>query len=794
MTDLFNTETGLIEDVPDGMAEDAFMSGKYALNSKAPAFVVDPETKETYEIEATKAQDFLKRGFRFETKDEGTLRSFRTEVQNKGLGSSLKVAAKSALNEASLGTTGLAEDLTSTPIERAKQDIEEEENPISNIAGGLTGLGLSLYYGGPIWKGVGYAGEAAAKSAGKVASVLGKNAAQSTITKAAQGLARGAAEGAAISVPTGLTEAALGDHDTIGEALLAGATRIGEGAAVGTALSPIAGAIKIAGKGLTPEALNEQSRYFQLKQAGFRTPEFRKMEAASKQDLAEKGIRMPTKGEINEEVGQFLDDLGYDRALSTMFKGSEDRINSVKAGLGAIGERMNTLRDTVDTLVPNALAPQNIAKEVIDVAKKYKNTTGEQATSSAENVGVMWGMIDDAFNKAKAEKGVGRLTLGEAHALKQDLAEYALAGPMQFKSRGAQDMYNLWNSKIDSTLDAVKQQYGSVPELQTALKDLNKEYSKLKKYEPIFNNVANREAANNRIGLTDYISAGVGGSMGDFTSAAILGGLNYAKRNYGNQLASSALYGASRLVDKVGSTINRSIAGTIAGKALSNIKPASVGVLSRMVGEDLSKEDKTKQYEKVIDNINRLATDPDLSAQLYSATTKDLAEEAPMTQAALQGTMARAAGYLRSIAPIGVQHNSPLSAKKYIPSDKELASFERGLTAVLDPLSILEDMQNGTLTRDSVKAVKTVYPKLFAQIQNQLLNTISTAKTPLPYAVKLKASYILEDPAAPNTLGPKIKMLQENYVSTAKPTPRANTKITQAGRSGTEVDRVVYGQ
>jgi hypothetical protein len=60
--------------------------------------------------------------------------------------------------------------------------------------------------------------------------------------------------------------------------------------------------------------------------------------------------------------------------------------------------------------------------------------------------------------------------------------------------------------------------------------------------------------------------------------------------------------------------------------------------------------------------------------------------------------------------------------------------------------------------------------------------------------MKLKAGYILDMQTAPSGSGPKIKMLQANYAKADKPTPRANTKITAASRSGTEIDRVLYGQ
>jgi hypothetical protein len=366
---------------------------------------------------------------------------------------------------------------------------------------------------------------------------------------------------------------------------------------------------------------------------------------------------------------------------------------------------------------------------------------------------------------------------------------------MQFKSKGAQDMYNFWNSKIDDTLDKVKNTYGNNPALQTALKDLNADYSRLKKYEPIFNNIANREAANNRIGLTDYISAGVGGSFGDFQSAAIMGGLNYAKRNFGNQIAASSLYNAALVIDKVGGVINKALTGTLAGKAAAGIKPASVGLMGRLIEDQGgTKQEKVKQYDKIIQNVERLATDMDFSSQVYAGMTEDLSNEAPMAQAAMQATMSRAANYLKKIAPKGVQPNSVLSPQTYVPSDSQLASFERGLTAVMDPLSILEDLENGTLTKDSVAAVKEVYPKLFSEIQGKLLGAVTSTKTPLPYHVKLKIGYILETPTTQALTPDKIVMLQANYVNKEKPKPQANTKITAASRSGTEVDRVLYGQ
>lgn len=122
---------------------------------------------------------------------------------------------------------------------------------------------------------------------------------------------------------------------------------------------------------------------------------------------------------------------------------------------------------------------------------------------------------------------------------------------------------------------------------------------------------------------------------------------------------------------------------------------------------------------KDIGRIRELAASPMQMQARVSKLVGDLAKHAPTTAAEVGTVAQRAINFLAMEAPRPSASRSVISGphvdERY--SDSQLTEWERKRAAALDPKSVLEDMQRGTLNRDAIRTVKFVSPKLYLEMQ-----------------------------------------------------------------------------
>lgn len=813
--DLFDTETGLAKNLPSGELEQAFLDGGVSAPSGTLVPIFNPVDGSTLGVPIEEAYPLIESGMRFETPEEKAIREFRAKEEGGGFVSSLKTFGKQAVNQALIGIPGFAAeklDNGGPEVSASEQfEIEKEESPSANIAGGLTGTAISLLYGGPLWKAIGWGGEAAARTVQGAATLLGEKAAQSIATKAVATIAKGATEGALVAAPQALTEVALGDHETVGEGILAGLEILGTGAAAGGVIqggitglsSPIAAAMKIAGERITPEALENLSARFQLKQFGFKTPELRKIErinqtrsaeemAAIRTEFGEEAAksmsRTLTPGESYQEGAKFAKEMGLG-GIKNVSKGPEENLEKILEQKQIFEEKLNTIRETADEAVPNAVSTDDVMPEIDKILETY-NTTHGQATGSANDVKIIKGIIQDAVSA----KG-GNLTLEEAHAVKQQIRDIAYPKGTA-NSKGAADAYRLWNEKIFSTLNGIANKNGG--SLAADLKEANKVLSKIYQYVGTaeapgpFRSAASRTASNNIIGPTDYGAGAMGAILGDLPGAVIGAGANYLKRNYSNQLLSSSLYGVAQLLDKVQSNSFMALdqALGVSRRVKQSALPVSASIMSRYFGEANSPEQKAERINRVASDLASFNSDAQKSAAILGAVTGDLGEDATMIQQVVMARISQATRYLAEQVPHPEVPPSPLNPNSFIPTDRQMAQFERKMQAVFEPMSVLKEIRNGTLAKEHIEALEAVYPKLLDALRMRVRERLGMLKGPVPYQARASMQLFLGDEYQADIPGPAVQMLQENFESNYKPKPLANTKITEASREETDFSRI----
>lgn len=156
-----------------------------------------------------------------------------------------------------------------------------------------------------------------------------------------------------------------------------------------------------------------------------------------------------------------------------------------------------------------------------------------------------------------------------------------------------------------------------------------------------------------------------------------------------------------------------------------------------------------KDYDKRLDDIREIATNPKKYTEAITKNTKGLANIDPQLQEMISQTGFKAAQFLQSKAPKNPFENSMFKSPiKWKPSDAELSKFNRYVKAIDDPFSILDDMNENLLSPESVEAVQTIYPQIYADIQKKAVEQVGQYGQSLPFAKQLQLSLLLGQPVA----------------------------------------------
>ncbi len=173
-------------------------------------------------------------------------------------------------------------------------------------------------------------------------------------------------------------------------------------------------------------------------------------------------------------------------------------------------------------------------------------------------------------------------------------------------------------------------------------------------------------------------------------------------------------------------------------------------------------------------------------------TAAAVSDAAPNATVAAANTAARAQAYLASQLP---RDGVPGSAMGPPPeaSAMEVDSWLRKLKAVEDPSSILDDLTDGKLSRDSVEAVKAVYPALYEQMRGDVMGRINDMQAEgkqLPYRERIDLGTLLDIPTDPMLRPDVMATIQASYEQQNEPQATPEKKVPDlAGAYETESEQ-----
>lgn len=141
-----------------------------------------------------------------------------------------------------------------------------------------------------------------------------------------------------------------------------------------------------------------------------------------------------------------------------------------------------------------------------------------------------------------------------------------------------------------------------------------------------------------------------------------------------------------------------------------------------------------------------------------------IAAVSPRLADGIETVKARGITYISSKIPRepdigGIQ----IGPSKWQPSDLDMRSWARVVSAVEDPAGVEERLVHGTLTPEDAEAYRTVYPQRYAQLQQTLMAAAPGLTKSLPYARQLTWSIFAGIPIAAS-MEPNIRnVLQASF-------------------------------
>lgn len=206
----------------------------------------------------------------------------------------------------------------------------------------------------------------------------------------------------------------------------------------------------------------------------------------------------------------------------------------------------------------------------------------------------------------------------------------------------------------------------------------------------------------------------------------------------------------NRIPEALNNFISKRIPVTLEG--------SSVSAIQRFLGtETKSREDQIQELNEKLGEFNE---NPALATEHMSNTTRQVPEN---IAAAVTAKNVAIAQYLGSHIPKPRAIPNPFNQNKWKPSDSEISRFERRVQAVENPLSIVDQLETGTLSKETVETVQTLYPKLYEMVQQKVVESMQNHKGTIPYSARMRLSLLMGE-TFDNSLKPEnIRMMQQRF-------------------------------
>jgi hypothetical protein len=183
-------------------------------------------------------------------------------------------------------------------------------------------------------------------------------------------------------------------------------------------------------------------------------------------------------------------------------------------------------------------------------------------------------------------------------------------------------------------------------------------------------------------------------------------------------------------------------------KAKGIIAPTSVKVLQKSNWGDTKTKDKDRYqaFERRSKELTEFVSNPVMAAERVKSKTSTVGEVAPKVAEQMQAKAMQAAKFLYDKMP-KPKSKPTLIAGKFKPHEVDLVRWERYVLAAQTGIkALLDEMQAGMPTRETVDAIKKIYPVQYAQVVTTIAGKIPELQKLLPYKEQINLSVLFGVP------------------------------------------------
>lgn len=616
----------------------------------------------------------------------------------------------------------------------------------------------------------GAVGAAAEKAATKALTpLIGKEAAKRSATQAiVAGAARGGAEGAVAGAgqlvqDVALERADLSMESAIGTIGVGAALGTGLGAVIGTAQasvpSMLKGANKILGVGkkLGKAAAGDFSDDVEIA-LGLSSGTSAQRQSL-KNVLGEKYLPdLPEyyKKYINLEVMNTADDL---------VTKNQETVKQVGKRLGEVSKQL----DDITTEIGSPISRAQVYNRLLTVTRDELEALGPATGTTRTERAIIKRYMNDIIKLGSSEKP---FSFKEIDDLRKTYAgkKWRFGGEL---TSAEAELANKLRISLRESIDEIAEKVR--PELADELKSLNKAYHIGNTIQDNLEFIATRTP-----NVTEPIRFAIS-TAGRFAR-------NFAVKN---DIASST----TKFMEAIATGVDKLFKERVPKAALT-FPSTSILLKTQLAADANGKAAKTKQQAvlNIQNNVAELVTNPDKMVDVLAKKTARISAANPELGMAAQERLANAINFINSKVPRAAV-SSGMFERPYNPSSMELAKFERYVQVIEQPLSVFNELSQGTLTREHVEALQAVYPEVYNQIRSRVMQQIVDKGPQLAYERKLQIGILLNIPADSSLQPQTVMQLQQSINAQPeqqqpapqfRPSGLQQSEISERSQSATE--------
>lgn len=681
-------------------------------------------------------------------------------ANERGVLGAVNAGATSFLSGATLGASDA---LLSTLMDRGERErlrLEREANPGISTAANIAGAVAPALLSGGTSTAASVARLTPAGLASRAGSAIAHTAEGAGLaTKVGRAVAGGAVEGGLQGIGEGISELALDERpitaERIGSTL---SSRMLFGGVVGGAAGGLG---KVAEIGLTKaraalddvaatgalraRAAAEADDLANLDVKGLgaaRKTQFDTFKAAEKAELeAIEAARVPQRTQLADDLAAFRREVKeQNHAITTMnlkLPAAEG-----KWATSEIGKVAKDANKTIDRLLndPTGLATKASARETMATALRVQENAWEQTLKRSDDLRAAFAADTSGTRMAALDSIPGALE--KNRALQARIADLATP-PTSPKLAQLGEAHAARLAAIDEAKDAF--------------------IANAARPKSLAEQAASGAVYSGAAGLAGAIPF-VGPAIAPFIGAKAAG---FVGEKVFGRLAKAGQEAAARTAKALGAFVDVTrkvtpVAPVVATKVLSHVAFRPDADDEPPKGRDQLATLFHRRSEEV---RSLVSTGPDGKAVARPEVRQAVADHLtgigvvnPVLADHIETVAARRVEFLADKMPRRPDMaGMPIGPDRWRPSDMEMRQWARYVAAVEDPYATMERLVGGTLTPEDAEVMRTVYPEMLADLTTQIITSLATLRTSLPYHRKIALSIltgVAVDPAMdPRVLG-----------------------------------------